>query len=110
MFDLIEFLTARLHVKNADGTKDDKADEGSNLKCWEEYAKIQNPDCSRLGGWIQHDDEIVGAHIEKVGKENEGLYIIPLCKYCNGQKGKDFYIKKTVPLMHADELHKKSLP
>ena len=96
-----------IFVRNAKKTTNDKADDGSNLDRWKQYAKVEFPECSRLD-IKDHKGDIVGAHIVILGEDENDEFIIPLCSHCNKQPYKEeFPIKDKVYRMPAKYLHDK---
>lgn len=88
-----------MKVRNVNGTSQNTCDCGSWLKHWETVVGRQAPKyCSELK--CRQTAE-VGAHVQKDDSDDQGWYIIPLCKTHN-QAGGSIEIGNSVVLVSAN--------
>jgi hypothetical protein len=88
-------------VRNLEKTSKDKADEG-NINVWIEHHGLPKK-CSNIN--CKNKTDIVGAHVEKVNSIDKTVCIIPLCRECNGQHGKELDVDSDTKFMDAKYLH-----
>jgi hypothetical protein len=60
------------------------------LQYWEENSNKKAGICCAFG--CSNSAE-VGGHIQKRGVNDNSWYIIPICKNCNNQRGKEYNVK-----------------
>ncbi|MDR1846950.1 MAG: hypothetical protein LBR17_02395 [Bacteroidales bacterium] len=70
-------------VKNLIGTSDNRVpnDYSSWLDYWEKEKNQKANQCSASD--CSQSDNLVGAHVKKVGSDDNSWYIVPLCQSCN---------------------------
>lgn len=54
------------------------------LEYWKDNFNISDSPCCAACGC---EEDLVGAHVQKVSDDDESWYIVPLCKSCNKQEG-----------------------
>lgn len=93
-----------LYVKNLKGTSkyQPKIDD-SWLKGWEriknkEAILCQSCFCSK------YDEDLVGAHVQKITEDDSKWYIIPFCKKCNN-KNSDKLLVNEDELVSVNEIN-----
>lgn len=69
-------------VKNLNGTSRNKCNCGSWLQHWRKLSGSFTVGCSNANCWGSAE---VGAHVQKKYGTDNGWYIVPLCKSCNGK-------------------------
>jgi hypothetical protein len=86
-------------VTNVNGTSNNTCKCGDWLSHWKKHSGQPLPQfCSetRCAG-----NELVGAHVQKVGPGDKSWYIIPLCKKCSDAKGATLTVGDHVKLVPA---------
>jgi hypothetical protein len=88
-----------MKVKNLNGTADNKCYCASWLAHWSNFSGQKANRCVVNG--CSNAPE-VGGHVQKDSKTDNGWYIVPLCRTCNGKKGLDIDILDGVNLVSAN--------
>ena len=87
-------------VKNAIGTsrwEKPSTGESSWLEYWENHVGHKATHCGAID--CRSSYNLVGAHVKKVGANDDSHYITPLCRGCN-QRTDEFYVD--TELVHAE--------
>ena len=80
------------HVASKDAWQ--KPKDGSNtwISYWEKHSGYKLQDfCRDCGCKVSTDNPLVGAHVKKVGSNDDSIYIVPTCKNCNTAGGFDYH-------------------
>lgn len=87
-------------VKNLNNTSD-KQPKGYNtwLEFWESMTGKTADHCGATDCNVKGRSNLVGAHVKKVGVNDDRHYITPLCRACN-QRIDEFYVD--TELVHAE--------
>ena len=80
-------------VKNLNGTSGRYPQNcGTWLEYWERETGKRAYFCHRQGCMEFGHDNLVGAHVKKVGVNDDSWYIVPLCNRCN-HIGTEFWVE-----------------
>lgn len=73
-----------MRVKNVSGSSRFPAPRGYNswLEYWEKQSGRHVTICGTTGC---NNNDLVGAHVQKVNSANQSWYITPICKSCNSR-------------------------
>ena len=81
-------------VKNLNGTAGRVHNGyGSWLEYWEAIARKSATQCMRNNCNVTGRNNLVGAHVKKVGSNDNKWYIVPLCKADN-MRTDEFYVNE----------------
>lgn len=93
---VVEEIKSLVNIKNIHhGT-----DEGSKyIRQWEEYKDRKAKGCANIG-CANHNayEALEGAHVKKIGCDDDSWYITPLCHSCNSSTNDDEM------MVHEDDL------
>ncbi len=93
-----------MEVKNSENTTNLLSPEENWLDYWKNNNK-KNQDVDKCVVIGCENNAEVGAHIEKiVGLNSTELYIIPLCKSCNNQRGEVLDIDSDTSLVKLNNI------
>ena len=82
----------RHKVKNLNGTSGMLPQKGSSwLEFWEMKTGLRANHCHYVGCGTTDRHNLVGAHVKKVGVNDDSWYIVPLCNRCN-HIGTEFWV------------------
>lgn len=71
-------------VKNLHGTSGRSPQNGNSwLEFWEMKTGLRANHCHYVGCGTTGRHNLVGAHVKKVGVNDDSWYIVPLCQGCN---------------------------
>lgn len=71
-------------VKNVNGTSGRLPQNGGSwLEYWEKETRLIANHCHHVGCNVSGRHNLVGAHVKKVGANDDSWYIVPLCHGCN---------------------------
>ena len=66
---------------------------GNWIKYWEKATGLPAGSCHRVDCPCNHPLATDGAHVQLVDYPSNKWYIVPLCHYCNCQRGEVFYVR-----------------
>ncbi|MDR1249030.1 MAG: hypothetical protein LBK63_06980 [Treponema sp.] len=93
-----------MKVRNINGTSDSPdCPCGTWLKHYENYSGIDTPACAE-SSCVENAE--VGAHVQKMDKDDRSWYIVPLCKKHNGLHGQVLDILDVFPLVPVTDRKK----
>lgn len=83
----------RHKVQNLNGTSGRlPQNESSWLEFWEMKTGLRANHCHYVGCGTTGRHNLVGAHVKKVGVNDDSWYIVPLCNRCN-HIGTEFWVE-----------------
>lgn len=94
------------HVATKDEWEDPKEGSPSWIEYWDKYSNYMKKDfCRDCGKKVEGDNILVGAHVKKVGTDDNDIYIVPTCKSCNTKgmhDGHEFECEEAI-FVHANK-------
>jgi len=87
-----------MKIKNINGTSHDACACGSWMQHWEKFSGQKTTFCLAVG-CVGKD--LVGAHVQKAGANDDNWYICPLCTLHN-EKAKELEVSDAYKLVPAD--------
>ena len=107
-FEIIGKGNTKMKVKNLNGTSENNPKPVCNCKNWlEHWEKNKYPKGDKQAGWcracrkkIEHS-KLNGAHVIKVGSDDQNRYIVPLCDSCHGKANAEYEVN-AVDLVSAN--------
>lgn len=84
---------ALIKIKNLNGTSEKKCNCGSWLDHWDAQTALKMPEYCVSGICSNKVED--GAHVKKIGVNDESHYIIPFCRSCNLSKDKEFTVSSS---------------
>lgn len=86
-----------IKVQNVNGSSRFESPVGYNtwLEYWEAKTGKSAWRCSAIDCHKSGRENLVGAHVKKVGSYDNNWYIVPLCRGCNNRVD-EFYVDETL--------------